>query len=151
MGILDFAKKKKEKNDSSWVLAEGNEDGMPMLYRMKENIPEGLLTEEYPRLISILWEYEIDNTSGMPSDILQAEQRAFDDALDEMDNKGLGIMMLAVTGNGRREWVWYTKDQNEWLSSLHHCLENHPAYPLDIEASDDPEWETWKAFRYGAK
>ena len=142
---------KKKKDEDTWIVSEGQEEGLPMIYRMRDIIPSAINTPEYPNLISVLWEYDFDNPSGMPSDELDKQQRAFEDALDKMDNTGIGIMMLAVTGNGRREWVWYVNDQSFWLSSMHSCLEGHPTYPIDIEKSDDPHWDTWKTFRQGAK
>lgn len=121
------------------------------MYRLRNNVPDGIFIKDYPYLLSILWQYEFDEPSGMPSAEINKEQLAFDDALDEMDATGLGTMMLAITGNGRREWVWYVTDPQQWLSSLHHCLKGHPAYPLDIQQSEDRGWGTWKTFRDGMK
>ena len=148
MGILDFAKKQKEKKrvGDAWVIAEGYED-LPILYRLRKCVPEGILIKDYPFLLSILWEYETDNPSGMPSNEINKLQSSFENALDQMNSSGSGIMMLVVTGNGRREWVWYVNDPQVWLQILHECLQGHPAYPLDIQQSEDPEWETWKTFR----
>ncbi len=149
MRINDFLKKRKERKQAGdpWVVAEGEEDGLHILSRLRNCVPDGISISKYPYLLSILWEYENDNPSGMPSDDINKQQLAFDDALDQMDNTGSGTMMLAVTGNGRREWVWYVNDPNEWLENLHKCLHSHPVYPLDIQQSEDPEWETLKAFR----
>lgn len=149
MGILDFVKKRKEKKKigDGWVVAEGKEDNLPILYRLRQCVPDGISVKDYPFLLSILWSYETDNASGMPSNEINDQQLSFDDALDQMDNTGSGTMMLAVTGNGRREWVWYVNDPQVWLQNLHECLQGHPVYPLDIQQSEDPEWETWKTFR----
>lgn len=135
----------------SWVLAEDDEDGLSVIYRLRESVPDGIVIKDHSFLLSILWKYEFDGSSGIPSSELNEQQIAFDDALDGMDNTGLGIMMLVITGNGRREWVWYVTDPQQWLASLHECLTGHPVYPLDIQQSEDSEWATWKAFRDGMK
>ena len=153
MGIINFLKKRKEQKEigDPWVLAETVEDGFPIMHRLRQCVPDGIIISEYPYLLSILWEYETEDNSGMPSEEQNEQHLNFDDALDEMDNKGSGTMMLAITGNGRKEWVWYVNDPQEWSNELHSCLQGHPVYPLDIEKSEDPEWETWKTFRDNCK
>ena len=147
--ILEFIKKRKDKKDvgDPWTIAEGNEDGLPVLYRLRGCVPDGISISKYPYLLSILWHYETKEESGMPSKDTNEQQLAFDDALDEMDNTGQGTLMLVVTGNGRREWIWYVSNPQDWLASLHTCLVGHPVYPLDIQQSEDSEWNTWKTFR----
>ncbi len=153
LGILDFIKKKKAERDigDTWTISEGLEDELPVLYRFRVGVPEGISLHEYPYLLSILWQYEIENPSGMPSKHQNEQQLGFDDALDQMDNIGHGMLMAAITGNGRREWIWYVNDTQEWLKKLHISLEWHPVYPLNIEQTEDIGWLTWKALRDGCK
>jgi len=153
MEIIDFLKKRKEQKEEGdhWVIAETKEDGFPIIHRLKMSVPDGISISDYPFLLSILWEYETEDNSRMPSEEQNEQQLNFDDALDKMDNNGNGTMMLAITGNGRKEWVWYIKDPQVWSTELHECLQGHPVYPLDIEKSEDPEWETWKTFRDSCK
>ena len=149
MGIIDFLSKKK--NEGSWVIAESKEDGFPIMYRLRTNVPDNIKIDDYPILISILWEYESDNTSGMPSDDLHEQQLKLGDALEKMDNTGIGTMMVAITGNGRKEWVWYVNNMQDWLKQLIECLKGHPAYPLDIGESQDYGWQTWSSIKNGMK
>ena len=153
MGVLDFIKKKNVKKDvdDSWTIAEGLQDEMPILYRFRAGVPVGVSLPEYPYLLSILWQYEIKNPSGMPSNEQNEQQLRFDDALDQMDNIGHGTLMAVITGNGRREWIWYVNDTHEWLKKLHISLEGHPVYPLNIEQTEDIGWLTWKAICDGCK
>lgn len=153
MAIFDFLKKRKEiRPEEPWAIGERYEGDKPVLYRVRQAVPDGIFIKDYPYLLSILWEYEIDsNRSGMPSDEQNNQHVAFDDALDQIDNKGTGTLMVAVTGNGRKEWIWYVNDPDVWLSGLQECLQGHPVYPLDIQKSDAAGWETWKAIRDGMK
>jgi hypothetical protein len=153
LGILDFIKKKKvEKNvGDTWTVAEGLEDELPVIYRFRTGVPEGVSLPEYPYLLSILWQYEIENQSGMPSKEQNGQQFGFENALDQMDNIGHGTLMAVITGNGRREWIWYVNDAQEWLKKLHMFLEGHPVYPLEIEQTEDIDWLTWRAICDGCK
>ena len=140
-----------EQKDGPWIIAEGKENEKPILYRVRMSIPSNVEVSEYPYLMSILWEYDQENESGMPTSKQNEQQLSFDDALDAIDNAGAGILMIVVTGNGRREWIWYVNDKTQWSQQLHKALEGHAVYPIDIEQSEDGNWETYRTFKDNLK
>ena len=117
MAILDFLKKRKAiRPEEPWAIGERYEDDRPVLYLVRLQFTDGISIGEYPYLLSIVWEYDMKaNRSGMPSDEQNSQHVAFDDALDELDNQGAGTLMIAITGNGRKEWVWYVNDPDVWF------------------------------------
>ena len=152
MAIFDFFNKKKDEKpeEDQWVLAQALENDKLMIFRFRDNVPDGVEIKDYPYLISILWEYETDNPNGMPSSDIYEKQIALDDALDVIDNKGAGMLMVSITGKGRKEWIWYINDPEVWIQKFHNCLVGHPVYPLQLEQSLDASWEAWKSIREGA-
>ena len=52
--------------------------------------------------------------------------------------------MLVVTGNSRKEWIFYANDVSVWLERFNDLLASHPAYPIEIETDADPDWATWR-------
>jgi hypothetical protein len=52
--------------------------------------------------------------------------------------------MLVVTGNSRKEWIFYTNDISAWLDRLNQLLAGHHAYPIEIQTDTDPAWSTWR-------
>jgi hypothetical protein len=80
-----------------------------------------------------------------PSDQNEA-QVLFEDAVDCLGNGQHGCLMLVLTGNGRKEWLYYVRDPEEWTSVLNSCLVDHPAYPLEIGHWRDGDWSTWRNF-----
>jgi len=55
--------------------------------------------------------------------------------------------MLVATGLGLREWVYYTRDREQFMERLNELLQGHAAYPVEIEIYDDPDWENWDYIR----
>jgi hypothetical protein len=129
-----------------WAIAHAEEDGMPILFRYRNESPVKD-TAELPFLVSILWIYDGDATTGMPDNQVLGEMERFEDALDSIDGSGAGFLMVAVTGNDRREWIWYTSDPNRFMSFLNAALKGRPKFPLDLSASEDPAWLTYLTIR----
>jgi len=97
---------------------------------------------DYPCLLNVSWEYE--NENGMPSSETHQLMGDFEDALDKIDRPGIGTLMLAITGNGRREWIWYVRNPQEWQNHLDSCLDGLPEYLIKIEYSEEKDWSTWR-------
>ncbi|HEY8132536.1 MAG TPA: DUF695 domain-containing protein [Thermoanaerobaculia bacterium] len=129
-----------------WAIAHAEEDGMPILFRYRNQAPVKDTTQ-FPFLVSILWIYEGDADTGMPGNEVLREMERFEDALDSIDDSSAGFLMVAVTGNDRREWIWYTSDTNRFMALLNAALKGRPKFPLDLSASEDPAWLTYLTIR----
>src|SRR5438270_10907530 len=132
--------------DDRWAVAEAEEDGMPLLFRHRQNLPVKN-SEQFPYLISILWVYDRKRQSGMPDDETLAQMDRVEDALDPIDQSGDAFLMVAVTGNNRREWIWYTDDKARYMQLVHQALPKKTKFPLDFSASEDPAWLTYLSIR----
>jgi hypothetical protein len=129
-----------------WAIAHAEEDGMPILFRYR-NAPPVKDTAQFPFLISILWIYDGDAHAGMPDNDVLGEMERFEDVLDFIDDARGGFLMVAVTGNNRREWIFYTDDTTHFMSLLNANLPGRPKFPLDLSASEDPQWLTYLTIR----
>lgn len=137
--------------ENVYFTAQGEQDGKPVIYRSLETVPENQKESDFPNLINIYWPFEVDVNNGMPDFKSNENQIAFEDAIESLDKNGISHLMLVVTGNGRKEWVWYVKNVDSWLSQLNELLKNHEAYPIEIEIEQDPEWSTYHDFISGVK
>jgi hypothetical protein len=134
-----------------WFIAEAEEEGLPLLFRVRELTPAGVEPKKYPFLISVLWKFEHSGT-GMPADEVMDQMNDFEDRLDALEGPAIGYMMVSITGNGRKEWLWYVADRSRYMSGVNRVLSASPVhYPVDFEASSDPTWETFRAFIEGAQ
>ena len=129
-------------------MAETEEEGMPMLYRVRQNIPKQVKPADYPHLICVVWEFEATVANGMPGSDVADQQAAFEDALDGfIEEAEMSEHMVVVTGNGRKEWLWYAKDADQWIEGFSDALGNLPPFPVEIQGYDAEEWVAYKELK----
>jgi hypothetical protein len=66
-----------------------------------------------------------------------------EDLLHEMDGPDVGFMMFAVTGNSRKEWIWYVHDQTTFLDGLNRHLAGQEPFPIEIEVAPANGWASY--------
>jgi hypothetical protein len=143
-------KKQKEREDIYYT-ATGEEDGFPIIFRGRQYIPAGVAEPDYPTLVSIYWDYEPANESGMPDDETRTAQDELEDALIALDDQECSFLMLVVTGNRRKEWHWYVHDLNDWMGKLNRALSEYSPFPIEIENDHQPDWTLYHNFISGMK
>lgn len=103
--------------ENIYFMAEGEEEGRPVIYRSMKSVPDGEEESDFPTLINIYWPYDKDKNNGMPDQSTNAKQVAFEDAIIPLDANGISHLMLVVTGNGRKEWSGTLKTRmNGWVN-----------------------------------
>jgi len=137
--------------ENVYFTAQGEQDGKPVIYRSLENVPEDQKESDFPNLINIYWSFEVDVNNGMPDSETNENQITFEDAIESLDKKDISHLMLVVTGNGRKEWIWYVKDVDSWLNQLNELLQGHDVYPIEIKIDQDSEWSMYHNFVSGVK
>ena len=137
--------------ENVYFTAQGEQDGKPVIYRSLKNVPKNQKESDYPNLINIYWAYNGDANNGMPDATTSDNQIAFEEAIVALDQNGISHLMLVVTGNGRKEWIWYVKDVESWMGQFNEKLTGHGVYPIEIEMDQDPEWATYHNFIAGVK
>jgi len=137
--------------DDVWFTATGEEDGKPLIFRGRQNVPAGVTESDYPTLLSIFWPYEAADESGMPDEETNDDQIDLEDALEVLDSPGVSFQMLVVTGNGRKEWHWYVSDVEEWMTRVNELLAGHSAFPIEIVNYLEPDWAMYHGFISGVE
>jgi len=137
--------------ENLYFTAQGEQDGKPVIYRSLERVPNNQKESDYPNLINIYWSYDVDVNNGMPDPKTNNNQIKFEDAIESLDQAGISHLMLVVTGNGRKEWIWYVKDVAGWMNQLNEKLAGHDVYPIEIQINEDPEWSTYHNFIAGVR
>jgi hypothetical protein len=132
--------------DVLWFTATGEEDEKPLIFRSRSSVPSGIVESDYPTRMTIFWEYEPTNDSGMPDEECNNAQVEIENALEELAEGPLSLLMLVVTGNGRKEWHWYVGDVAAWMNRLNDLLSEYPEYPIQIEDCQEPDWALYHNF-----
>ncbi len=126
--------------EDNWSLSEGRVDGLPLIVRMRSKLPAQPDREIHQHLIIISWPYAATG-SGMPQDEDNQLHTQFEDALEKANqSRDFGVQAACITGNGLKEWRYYTHDTDEFMAGLNESLIGHPVYPLELQVFKDPEW-----------
>ena len=51
--------------------------------------------------------------------------------------------MWVRTGFGKRDWLFYTTNQERFLNTFNRLLSGHESYPIQVLLQEDPEWDIW--------
>ena len=91
-------------------MSVAEENGQTLIVRTRRRAPSGWSLRDYPASIELVWNYEGSQTYGMPPSEVVEAMATFEDASLALEQPGLGLLGISITGNGRREWVWYVAD-----------------------------------------
>ncbi len=129
-----------------WLLLEleaPHEDN-PVIVRIRGEKPPGIAIADYAVLVNLCWPTDESSDNGMPTPECLDTMLEMEDLLHELDGEAIGFMMFSVTGNGRKEWVWYVKDQDIFIEELNRCLAGHEQFPIEIESAPAGNWDAYE-------
>ena len=135
-------------SESLWAIAEAQDDGKPLIFRIRSRKPSGVAPARYRHLIGVSWPYEPWNESGMPAQDQVAGMQLLEDLLQPaLEGPGQAFLTVVVTGNGVREWQWYSRDAGETMALVNKALSNHEPFPVEFSVQDDPKWQGYFRFQ----
>jgi hypothetical protein len=151
MKVLDFFRRRRsapaeeaedrERTEWSIVRAHNETTNELAVFRVRFSQPARSDLSLLRTAIVIKWKYGSDVT--MPSEKVTRAQYGFEEALDPLAESENSELVHVSTGMGQREWIYYARDQTEFMRALNSLLRDHPPYPLTIEFYDDPDWLVW--------
>jgi uncharacterized protein DUF695 len=127
-----------------WTLARSDEDGKPVAFRFRSIVPAGVRTADYPHLINIYWRFDGTDTNGMPTPELYDRMARLETLLEAIEGPGLGYLVLSITGNGRKEWIWYVADKDRYMARVNEVFSREAEpFPVEFESAPDPDWNSY--------
>lgn len=97
--------------------------------------------------VEISWTYGTPE-SGMPS---KEDSRMMEQVTDllrqSFDADPVAVMTGIYTGEGRRDWVFYTLSTNIFGRKVNEALAELPLLPLQIYCENDPTWAEYDEMR----
>jgi hypothetical protein len=71
--------------------------------------------------------------------------RELEDALEAtLEKKQVCLQTASRTGNGRREWNYYTRSEERFMSALNRALGHLPPFPIEIRFYEEPDWDSFQ-------
>jgi len=133
--------------DKWWTSPAESEAGKTVIITGRDGLEKVQASGKYIYRLDVSWDYEPE-ASGMPSD---ADARIMEEATDALlkvfDKNTAAVMTEIYTGDGRRDWIFYCLNLKVFSSSFNNALADLPAMPLEISATEDPEWEEYSEMR----
>lgn len=129
-------------DSAAWNIAEGGTKEHPILIRYRPDLEGFIGHKSYSKRLVILWDFEPDNSTGMPSSDLSDQMKLMEDALVEvLDPDRLAILSFVLTKFGCREWHFYAEDIPEIGNRINLALAALPKLPLHLQVEEDSNWE----------
>lgn len=133
--------------DKWWSYPADGENGKTVIVSGHDGINKFRENGKYIYRIDVSWRYNA-LPSGMPEDADAELMEQATDALQAAFTKDKVAVMTGIyTGDGRRDWVFYTKNLHIFSIVFNKALETLDAMPLEISASEDPGWEEYSEMR----
>ena len=131
-----------KRNAEDWTLAQGKAGGHNTIVRALARVPLAEQRKARPVLVSITWAYDGEATAGMPSRALYDRIEGSEEKLfAALDAENFATEAAALTGNGARQWRFYTADAEDFIARFTTALAGETVYPIELEAADDPDWQ----------
>lgn len=133
--------------EDSWRMATAQDDGKPIIFRIRDNPPSFATKESFPLLLAVCWQYVSPNEQGMPASEDTERMSQLEDLLvSAFENAQEAFLTVVVTGNGVREWQWYARTQNGVMKLVNETLGKLEPFPVQFSFQDDPDWEGYAQF-----
>jgi hypothetical protein len=121
---------------AEWALGTGQEAGHPLVVRTRTRAPKGVIPANYPASVEIVWRYDGDARDGMPTLELAAQMDECDEMLHKLEGPANGILAVAITGNNRREWIWYVSNPEVFATRVNAVQEiAGRRFPIEVRPS----------------
>lgn len=135
--------------DDQWSVAQLEKNGNPLLVRYRNQRPQGVEAAAFPFLLSATWAYQ-PNQFALPSADEMESMDKFEDALaPALEASQTAHLMVVLTGNGERDWLWYTSSEADAMRCVNQALKGHKPYPIEFSVQKDRGWKAYVQFETG--
>jgi hypothetical protein len=129
-------------NDETWLALQDGPDEDAVFIRARRVPPTESERARLPVLIVAAWPYEHDGALGMPDEKTYDQMHRFQEAVfAALGESGAGIEAASLLGRGVKEWRYYASDADTFLEVFNQALDALPAFPIEMQSYDDPEWD----------
>lgn len=133
--------------DKWWSYPAEADNGNTIIVTGRDEVEPWRGTGKYIYRIDVVWDYEAKR-DGMPVDEdARRMEEATDALLAAFKVDRVAVMTGIYTGDGKREWVFYTRSLPIFQKVFNRALEPLDTMPLAIEAGEDADWEEYTEMR----
>jgi hypothetical protein len=136
----------------TWAAAVSKQQstGRAIIFRYVQKFPPSFVQRDFPDRVIIGWRYKSE--TGMPSASEREQMEQLENLLaPAVEANALSTLALVSTGEGLREWIFYTQSESSFMAKLNESLRAGPRFPIEIHAAADPTWKTYQTFKEGIR
>lgn len=134
-------------SDEFWSCPAESESGKTIIVTGRDNVEKARESGKYIYRVTVIWKYE-GKPDGMPKESdAEMMEKATDGFLAVTKKDSAAILTGIYTGDGERDWVFYTRSLHIFQNILNRALEPLPLLPIEVEAAEDPLWEEYAEMR----
>lgn len=127
-----------------WSAAEGEEEGRPIFLFYRPNLEAFFFDARYIKCVTLKFKYKSTNDSMLPNEFQMEEMQELEDAITAvLESDGQAVLAFSITGVGRKEWIWYSKDHEETQRRVREDLAGFENVPIEVSHEHDPKWTAY--------
>lgn len=131
-------------SDDWWTAPAEGENGNLILVTGRRGLDNVIEAGTYIYRVEVTWRYEGDN-KALPSYTDSKVMEEVTDVLQDcFDRDPVAVLTGIYTGDGQRNWVFYTRSLHIFQRKFNEALAPFPALPLEFEAEEDPDWQEYR-------
>lgn len=133
-----------------WTSPAEAENGKTIIVTGRDDVDKYRLSGDYRFRVNVSWRYN-SLPDGFPEEGDAVLMENVTEVLHKTLKKNKAVVMTGIyTGDGCRDWVFYTKNLNIFQSVFNRALAEMETIPFEIEAEEDCGWEEYMEMREGS-
>ncbi len=130
-----------------WTSPTESETGALIMVTGRQGVEPVIATGKYNDRIEITWKYTPEK-NGMPDFKTSSLMEQVTGALNNAFAKDSAAVMTGIyTGDGERNWVFYTLNPKKFQYMLNDALKDFELLPITLYAEKDPEWNEYREMK----
>lgn len=127
-----------------WLTAPAEaDDGNLVMVSGREDVGRFRSNPRFKIRVTVSWDYSGESAQMPTESTGELMARVQQTLTDEFRHDPVAVLTGIYTGDGQRQWVFYTLSIHIFGRKLNELLEPFPLLPITVEAVEDPEWEEY--------
>ncbi len=130
-----------------WTCPTEADNGNTIIVTGRADIEKFRKNPKFNIRIEVSWKY-LPEANGMPdlktSEMMETVTNLF---CAEFDKDPVAVLTGIYTGDGCRDWIFYSLSTNIFGNKINRLLADLPVLPITIYCENDPEWNEYDEMR----
>ncbi len=129
----------------SWSISNAQRAGRPLLIRRNDGLAAMANRAPYATRLTVSVTFHHPDDQGMPSGEESFALGSLEDSLtNQLTARAGSVFAAVVTGEGRRDYVFYTKAPAEADSLAKQIVQGQPGIAASVRSESDPSWSGYQ-------